>query len=198
MGETPANLKRTFSERQISSQTYNYLNQGRFDPYFPSKDILKKFREIAAGIDEPDPFAAAAPEVRELKNLFKDLSFDQRFGGFASGGKVTGQLATSGIDSVLPTLIKIRNQLAQLSLEDEFDIGVSEEVVEEQVATPSLPPPILSTPNVNQGNVNLMPNNQQINPMTGLTRNQEALLSPSEKEIARRQNQEKQGIMGVS
>jgi hypothetical protein len=55
---------------------------------------------------------------------------------------------------VLPTLIKIRNQLAQLSLEDEFDIGVSEEVVEEQVATPSLPPPILNTPNVNQGNVN--------------------------------------------
>jgi hypothetical protein len=34
--------------------------------------------------------------------------------------------------------------------------------------------------------------------MTGLTRNQEALLSPSEKEIARRQNQEKQGITGTA
>jgi hypothetical protein len=189
LGETPADLQRTFSERQISSKTYNYLNQGRFDPYFPSKDILKKFREIAAGIDEPDAFAAAAPEVRELRNLFKDLSFDQRFGGFASGGKVTGQLATSGIDSVLPTLIKIRNQLAQLSLEDEFDIGVSEEVVEEQVATPSLPPPILNTPNVNQGNVNLMPNNQQINPVTGLTANQNALVSdPLEREYWRKKN----------
>jgi hypothetical protein len=41
-----------------------------------------------------------------------------------------------------------------------------------------------------------MPNNQQINPVTGLTRNQEALLSPDEQLIARRQNQ-KQGMTGT-
>ena len=206
LGETPADLQRTFSERQISPKSFNYLNQGKFDPYFPSKDILKKFREIAAGIDEQDSFAAAAPEVRELRNLFKDLNFEERFGGFALGGRVSGEPATNGINSVIPALMDIRNELAQLSLEDEFDMDVSEEVVEEEVVTPSLPPQILSTPNVSQDNVDLMPNNQQINPMnnqeinpmTGLTRNQEALLSPSEKEIARRQNQKKQGIMGLS
>jgi len=186
LGETPRDIQRTFTERQISSKSYNYLNQGRFDPYFPSKDILKKFREIAAGIDEQDPFAAVAPEVRELQNLFKDINFQERFGQFAFGGRVNGQPATNGINSVLPALIDIRNQLAQLSLEDEFDIDVSEQVVEEQVVTPPLPPtPALNTANLNQGN--LMPNDQQINPMTGLTRNETALLSPDEQAIRRQQ-----------
>jgi hypothetical protein len=123
LGETPGDLQRTFTERQISSKSYTYLNQGRFDPYFPSKE---------------------------------------------------------------PALIDIRNQLAQLSLEDEFDIDVSEHVVEEQVVTPPLPPvPALNTPNLNQGN--LMPNDQQINPMTGLTRTETALLSPDEQAIRRQQ-----------
>jgi hypothetical protein len=186
LGETPGDLQRTFTERQISSKSYSYLNQGRFDPYFPSKDILRKFREIAAGIDEQDPFAAVAPEVRELQNLFKNINFQERFGQFALGGRVGGQPATNGINSVLPALIDIRNQLAQLSLEDEFDIDVSEHVVEEQVVTPPLPAaPALNTPNLNQGN--LMPNDQQINPMTGLTRNETALLSPDEQAIRRQQ-----------
>ena len=186
LGETPGDLQRTFTERQISSKSFNYLNQGRFDPYFPSKDILRKFREIAAGIDEQDPFRAVAPEVRELENLFKNINFQERFGQFALGGRVGGQPATNGINSVLPTLIDIRNQLAQLDLDDEFDIDVSEHVVEEQVVTPPLPPAAaLNTPNLNQGN--LMPNDQQINPMTGLTRNETALLSPDEQAIRRQQ-----------
>ena len=186
LGETPGDLQRTFTERQISSKSFNYLKQGRFDPYFPSKDILRKFREIAAGIDEQDPFAAVAPEVRELQNLFKNINFQERFGQFALGGRVGGQPATNGINSVLPALIDIRNQLAQLDLDDEFDIDVSEQVVEEQVVTPPLPAaPALNTPNLNQGN--LMPNDQQINPMTGLTRNETALLSPDEQAIRRQQ-----------
>ena len=127
-----------------------------------------------------------APEVRELQNLFKNINFQERFGQFAFGGRVNGQPATNGINSVLPALIDIRNQLAQLSLEDEFDIDVSEQVVEEQVVTPPLPPtPALNTANLNQGN--LMPNDQQINPMTGLTRNETALLSPDEQAIRRQQ-----------
>ena len=177
LGETPNDVRRTFTERQISSQSFNKLNQGRFDPYFPSKDILRKFREIAAGIDEPDPFREAAPEVRELENLFKNLQFDQRFSGFASGGIVGGKQAMNGINSVLPVLVQIRNQLSQLSLDDDFNIDVSETVVEEQVNTPQMPP--LNTPNINPAN--LMPNDATINPMTGLTRTETALLSPSEK-----------------
>ena len=76
--------------------------------------------------------------------------------------------------------------MAQLDLDDEFDIDVSEQVIEEQVVTPPLPPAAaLNTPNLNQGN--LMPNDQQINPMTGLTRNETALLSPDEQAIRRQQ-----------
>ena len=177
LGETPNDIRKTFSERQISSKSFNKLNQGVFDPYFPSRDILRKFREIAAGIDEPDPFRAVAPEVRELENLFKDLEFNQRFSGFASGGIVGGKQAMNGINSVLPVLAQIRNQLSQLSLDDDFNIDVSETVVEEQIDTPQMPP--LNTPNVNPAN--LMPNDAAINPMTGLTRTETALLSPSEK-----------------
>ena len=183
LGETPNDVRKTFTERQISSQSFNKLNQGRFDPYFPSKDILRKFREIAAGIDEPDPFREAAPEVRELENLFKNLQFNQRFSGFASGGIVGGKQAMNGINSVLPVLVQIRNQLSQLSLDDDFNIDVSETVVEEQVNTPQMPP--LNTPNINPAN--LMPNDATINPMTGLTRTETALLSPDEKLYYQRQ-----------
>ena len=88
-----------------------------------------------------------------------------------------GKQAMNGINSVLPVLVQIRNQLSQLSLDDDFNIDVSETVVEEQVNTPQMPP--LNTPNINPAN--LMPNDATINPMTGLTRTETALLSPDEK-----------------
>jgi len=43
LGETSNDIRKTFSERQISSKSFNKLNQGVFDPYFPSRDILRKF-----------------------------------------------------------------------------------------------------------------------------------------------------------
>ena len=180
LGETPFDLQKTFKERQISSKNFNFLNQGRFEPYFPSKDILKKFREIAAGIDEPDPFAGAAGEVRDLAQGFRQLNLGERFKGFASGGKVNSQPITNGIDSAIPALIDIRNQLAQLDLDDEFGVDVSDYIVEEQgIITPPLP----QTPQPVMQNQQMT---QQKDPITGLTRTEEALLSPMEKVIAGR------------
>ena len=180
LGETPFDLQKTFKERQISSKNFNYLNQGRFEPYFPSKDILKKFREIAAGIDEPDPFAGAAGEVRDLAQGFRQLNLGERFKGFASGGQVNSQPIKNGIDSAIPALIDIRNQLAQLDLDDEFGVDVSDYIVEEQgIITPPLP----QTPQPVMQNQQMT---QQKDPITGLTRTEEALLSPMEKVIAGR------------
>ena len=180
LGETPFDLQKTFKERQISSKNFNYLNQGRFEPYFPSKDILKKFREIAAGIDEPDPFAGAAGEVRDLAQGFRQLNLGERFKGFASGGQVNSQPIKNGIDSAIPALIDIRNQLAQLDLDDEFGVDVSDYIVEEQgIITPPLP----QTPQPVMQNQQIT---QQKDPITGLTRTEEALLSPMEKVIAGR------------
>ena len=182
LGETPALLGRTFKERQVSSKSFGFLIQGRFEPYFPSKDILKKFREIAAGIDESDPFAAVAPDVRELQQDFRELNLGDRFQGFATGGKVNSQPVSNGIDSVIPALIDIRSQLEQLDLNEEFNVDISNYIPEEQnpITTPLPSTPLPSTPTVN---------NKQIMPQqtldTNLTRNEEALLSPMEKEIAK-------------
>ena len=181
LGETPFDVRKTFEERQISSKTFNNLNQGKFEPYFPSKDILRKFREIAAGIDEEDPFAAAASDVRDLQQGFRQLNLGERFQGFATGGKVNSQPLMKGIDEAIPALVDLRNQMAQLDLDDEFGVDVSDYIVEEQeIITPPLPPqpqPVIQNPQITQ----------QKNPQSNLTRNQEALLSPMEKVIASKQ-----------
>ena len=178
LGETPFDVRKTFEERQISSKNFNNLSQGKFEPYFPSKDILKKFREIAAGIDEEDPFAAAAGDVRDLQQGFRQLNLGERFQGFATGGKVNSQPVANGIDSSIPALIDLKNQMAQLDLDDEFGVDVSDYIAEEkEIITPPLAPqpqPIVQKPQMTQ----------QINPQSNLTRNQEALLSPMEKVIA--------------
>jgi hypothetical protein len=178
LGETPFDVRKTFEERQISSKTFNNLNQGKFEPYFPSKDILRKFREIAAGIDEEDPFAASAGDVRDLQQGFRQLNLADRFQGFSTGGKVNSQPLMTGIDEAIPALVDLRNQMAQLDLDDEFGVDVSDYIVEEQeIITPPLPPQP-------QPIVDIRPRTQQINPQTNLTRTQEALLSPMEKVIA--------------
>ena len=70
--------------------------------------------------------------------------------------------------------------MAQLNLDDEFGVDVSDYIEEEQeIITPPLPPqpqPVVQKPQMAQ----------QIKPQTNLTRNQEALLSPMEKVIASR------------
>jgi hypothetical protein len=181
LGETPFDVRKTFEERQISSKNFNNLNQGKFEPYFPSKDILKKFREIAAGIDEEDPFAAASGDVRDLQQGFRQLNLRERFQGFATGGKVNSQPVENGIDSSIPALIDLRNQMAQLDLDDEFGVDVSDYIEEEQeIITPSLPP----TPMPIAPKQPVMAQQNVAN--TNLTRTEEALLSPMEKVIVSR------------
>ena len=180
LGETPFDVRKTFEERQISSKNYNNLSQGRFEPYFPSKDILRKFREIAAGIEEEDPFAAASGDVRDLQQGFRQLNLGERFQGFATGGKVNSQPLMKGIDEAIPALVDLRNQMAQLDLDDEFGVDVSDYIVEEQeIITPPLPPQP-------QPVIDKRPLTAQKDPITNLTRTEEALLSPTEKVIASR------------
>ena len=64
---------------------------------------------------------------------------------------------------------------------------------------PQAEPNVGTTQNVPPVDANLISSTnvgQGVNQMSGLTRNQEALLSPSDKLIAQKQNQ-KSGIMGV-
>ena len=121
-------LEKHLKKDKLVLKTFN-LSQGKFEPYFPSKDILRKFREIAAGIDEEDPFAAAAGDVRDLQQGFRQLNLGERFQGFSTGGKVNSQPLMTGIDEAIPALVDLRNQMAQLDLDDEFGVDVSDYIV---------------------------------------------------------------------
>ena len=70
--------------------------------------------------------------------------------------------------------------MAQLDLDDEFGVDVSDYIEEEQeIITPPLPPqpqPVVLKPQITQQNV----------ANTNMTRTEEALLSPMEKVIASR------------
>ena len=85
-----------------------------------------------------------------------------------------------GIDEAIPALVDLRNQMAQLDLDDEFGVDVSDYIVEEQeIITPPLP--LQPQPVINK-----RPLTAQKDPITNLTRTEEALLSPMEKVIAGR------------
>jgi hypothetical protein len=187
LGESTAELQDVFKERQISNATFQSLNDGRFDPYFPSTDILNKFREISAGLDESDPFIEVGDEVRELQNSLRKLKLNQRF---AIGGRsVQSQPGINVLESVLPMLVKIRDDMENLELDDEFNIKLTDYVaVDEEIITPPLPQtpmPIINQPQPAMP-ANVAQNTQGKDPITNLTRTEEALLSPMEKVIASR------------
>ena len=68
-------------------------------------------------------------------------------------------------------------------LKDQRSSLINQEPIEQTPAAPSIPMP-----------TNIVTNVAQIDPQSGLTRTQEALLSPDEKVIASKRNQ---GIMGL-
>jgi len=180
LGETPSKLQNVFKERQISPEKFNLLNDGRFNPYFPSKNILQKFQEISAGLDEDDPFLEVGGEVEELRDIFKQYNLGQRF---ATGGSVQSDLETNNLQKVMPILAEIKNDMLGLDLDDEFDIQVTDYITPPpQIVTPPLPP--MPAPVVNQQRSPMVANNAQKPVTSNLTRTEQALLSPMEKVIA--------------
>ena len=116
--------------------------------------------------------------MTKFQNPLRWSYYKERFQGFSTGGKVNSQPLMKGIDEAIPALVDLRNQMAQLDLDDEFGVDVSDYIVEEQeIITPPLgpqPQPVVQNPQMTQQN----------NLQSNLTRNQEALLSPMEKVIA--------------
>ena len=79
LGTSPQALRSVFQDRQISMDAYGKLQRARFDPYFPSKDILDRFREIARNLGDPDAFRLAGPDVRSAEREFRGLPLTGRF-----------------------------------------------------------------------------------------------------------------------
>ena len=182
LGESTSDLRTVFKERQISNKNFNYLQRGQFEPYYPSLDIRKKFRDIASGIGEPDNFLAATDELRDLKEIFKDLNVGNRFQTFATGGSVLPNMGEDNLEKVMPVITQIKDDMLGLDLDDEFDIQVTDYITPPpQIVTPPLPSqPMPMVPQKPQ----MVANNTQQPKTSTLTRTEEALLSPMEKVIA--------------
>ena len=72
-------LRRQFDERQISSEDYNNLRRGRFDPYVPSGEIANKFRDIANNLGEDNPYREALPALNEIRRELRQLQLGEPF-----------------------------------------------------------------------------------------------------------------------
>jgi len=189
LGTSRLNLLKAFRERQMSPTTFNNLMKGKFMPYFPSKDIIGRFREIAQNIGEPNAFLQARSELKNLEQDYKN-NFNLAE-GFATGGAVDGIKSDDAITEALPVLKAIDNDLNTLSLDDEWDIDVKDYIVEEQaeIVTPPLPQAVTSAqPNpqtITQGQA--MQGAQANLLQSGLTPTEEAYLSNEEKIMRRKQ-----------
>jgi len=72
-------LRRTFKERQLSDDSFRQLKDGRFEPYFPSKDIEDRFKEIARDLGDIDVFKEIKPTLREMNRDLKILDLGETF-----------------------------------------------------------------------------------------------------------------------
>ena len=79
LGVEDNQLKQTFKERQLSDKTFNALKQGRFEPYFPSEDIEKRFKEIADNLGDIDVFKEIKSDLREMQRDMKQINLDEPF-----------------------------------------------------------------------------------------------------------------------
>ena len=185
LGETELGLRKVFNERQVSVKNFNKLSNGQFDSYYPSDDIIKKFRDISINIDIDNPFLNASPTINQIKNDFKNLSFDERFRtGLAQGGSpnVPGP-AQDSLNEIFPTLKLIDNDMQNLDLEEDFDSQIDIADYIEPIPAPSPLPqtPVPSAEILQQAQAQasgMAPN--------GLTPTENALLSEEEKQITLR------------
>ena len=115
LGVGNVDLRRTFRDRQLSMETFNKLQRGKFDPYYPSLDIQNKIRENARNIGDANPFIEARPILRQIRrdlgmlNLFEDFNLmldDYLFEdlGLAPAG-LTGRGSLQQTPSVDPNLV---------------------------------------------------------------------------------------------
>ena len=191
LGVNNPTLRKEFRDRQISMDAFGRLQRGRFDPYFPSKEIIARFREIARNLGDPSAFRLAQADLRALQREYGDLGLGESFNqggrvGFAQGSG--GPITETEINSLLASLRSLRNELRKLDLEDNFDFEIQEFIqpeepeVQAQVPQGGIPP----TPDVNPALMqHVLPSTNVME--TGLTPTEQALLSNEEKAIRLRQ-----------
>ena len=76
LGVNRNTLREEFKDRQLSEKSFNNLQIGRFEPYFPSADIEARFREIANNLGEVDVFREMYPTLRKMFIDFGQIGLD--------------------------------------------------------------------------------------------------------------------------
>jgi len=79
LGVDTNSLRKEFSDRQISPQTFSNLANAKFEPYFPSEDIRARFAEIARDLGDPNVYLEVAPTLRAMRSYFRTLPLDGSF-----------------------------------------------------------------------------------------------------------------------
>jgi len=179
-GVTNSTLRNELRARGVSWSDVQKILSGKFDPLPYNKTrFLNK--------------------LKDLKEMDKDKGFNKKrtinkrsFYPKSDLDRVLRFLRNQRLDDVFKydrikvPIIKMEDQTRLVvpdrkitPLPQNTNVGTTQNV-------PPVDPNIIASTNVGQG----------VNQMTGLTTNQEALLSPSDKLIARKQNQ-KSGIMGI-
>ena len=132
LGTGASSLRKEFQDRQLSTQTFNNLRFGKYEPYFPSKDIQDRFREIARNIGSPDAFRIALPTLRAMRSQMRFLTLDDIFDidlrDFSFGDIKTPPLPTTpqpvvntqaNLQQINPTTNLTRTEQALLSPEEQ-------------------------------------------------------------------------------
>ena len=178
---TTNNLRKLFKDRQISNKNFNNLLRGTFDPYYPSQDILAKFRNIARALGESDPFLEARTDINSIKRDFRNLGLGTRFRTErAVGGHIQDALNQQyDVNSIIDNIAR---DLDSLTLNDDFNIELTDYM---QPATTIQAPPLQDQPMPNSQVIQGQP--QQNLMASGLTPVENALLSEEEKMIRLRQ-----------
>jgi len=79
LGVSTNELRKTFKERQLSDDAFRKLRDGQFEPYFPSKDIENRFREIARDLGDLDVFKEIKPVLKDMTRDLKQLNLGETF-----------------------------------------------------------------------------------------------------------------------
>jgi len=168
LGESPIRLRREFRDRQLSDITFNNLQRGKFESYFPSEDIQARFREIARDLGTFDVFRQVLPALRAMTRDMRRLRLDGVF-----EKNITTQEFAEGGAAYTPTLAETY----------EGGIDLNDYLIDTSPVGPAaLPPQPMPSPQV----IQTMPQAPGIMNQ-GLTPTENALLSEEEKLIRLRQ-----------
>ena len=79
LGVNSRNLFLEFDKRNIGRRPTGMLFTGKFKPYFPSENIMKRFEEISREIGGPNPFREALPTLRRIMKQLNRMRLDDEF-----------------------------------------------------------------------------------------------------------------------